>query len=106
MCTRSMLLPRLKFWHWLFLLAAIVFWTIGPELAKRGRHFGSELLIVYPTLLLVYLAPFFAFTSVAWTIRRYRQRQIDLQVLSWRLGWAMVLLVNFVAVMWVTGAFE
>lgn len=101
----SVLWPKLRIWHWFFLAAALVFWTIGPELARRGRHFGPELFVVFPMLFLLYFSPLFILPSGVLTVLRYKQGRIDRLTAFWRLVWALALLINFVAVMWVAGAF-
>lgn len=98
--------PRLKLWHWVFVVATVMFWTVGPELARRGRHFGYEMWIVFPMLFIVYTAPLFALASGTLTAHRYQRGRIDHPMLCWRLGWALAMLVNFVAVLWVAGTFK
>ena len=104
---RSSWSPRLKLWHWAFAVAGLVFWTDAmTSWAREARHFGHELWIVYPVLLLVFASPLFALASSVLTVHRNRGGKIDRPTLCWRLGWAFSMLANFIAVLWVAGAFK
>ncbi len=104
---RSSWSPRLKLWHWVLAVAGFVFWTDAmTSWAREARHFGHELWIVFPVLFLVFTSPLFALASGALTVHRYRHGRIDHPTLCWRLGWALVMLMNFVAVLWIVGALK
>lgn len=98
--------PKWKIWHWVTAVAAFLFWTSAMKNWIHGAFLsGRDLLIVYSIWFFVYLSPLFACASAAWSVRRFRQNRVDRLTLSWRLGWALALVLNYVAVLWKDGVF-
>lgn len=94
--------PKLRLWHWAVAIAGFLFWT--DTMINWAR--GEQILLVVPVLYSVLLSPLLVIPSAIWTIRRYQQKRINRSTMYWRLIWATALLVNFVGVLWVAGAFK
>lgn len=91
----------LRWWHWVFVVGAVMFWWPGPELATEGRHFGHQMWWVFGVLFLVFLSPFFAIPSVIINCVRFRRGQVTGKALFARLAWALTMIVNVILVIWV-----
>lgn len=92
---------KLGKWRWIFIVAAVLFWTLGPAWAKSARHFGYELWPLLAILILVLVSPLVALVDAILSYSRYRLGKLGLDIFAWRIAWAFALSLNFLAILWI-----
>jgi hypothetical protein len=91
-------LPPLGLWRWIFVVAIVLFWTIGQKWNESARHFGYEIFPVLLILALIGVSPIVAFFDLSITKERLKLNEISRDQYNWRRMWAFGLLVNFAIV--------
>ncbi len=85
----------IRWWHWLFGMAAVLIWTKALEWADSARHFGYELWPLLTVMLLVVISPIVAISDLARGPHAFRSGSITRGGLWLRRAWAAALIINW-----------
>lgn len=90
----------MRWWHWLFLAAALLYWTVGSDWADSAAHFGYELWPLLAVMFLTFISPIAAVADLYRSPSSFRSGSITRGGLWLRRVWAAALIVNWLVIAW------